>query len=129
MLGVSGGVKIYFWSEPTDMRKGVDGLARIVEASMKADIYSGALFVFVSRRRDRLKILTWDTGGFIVYYKRLEAGCFKMPRMRSGSTTVELDSAQLAMLLRGIDLSRVRKPILWEPKTFDTKGIDTIGQI
>ena len=129
MFGVPSGVKIYLSAEPTDMRKGVDGLSRIVEASIQADVYSGALFVFISRRRDRLKILTWDAGGFVVYYKRLEAGRFKMPRMRSGSATVELDAAQLAMLLRGIDLSRVRKPVLWEPKTFRSKGIDTIGQM
>ena len=115
MLTLPTSVRILLASEPTDMRKGVDGLSRIAEAAMGGDIYSGTLFVFLSKRRDKLKILTWDAGGFVVYYKRLEAGRFKMPRIRAGSKTASLDAAQLTMLLRGIDLSRVRRPVLWEP--------------
>jgi len=115
MLSLPTSVKIYVATEPVDMRKGIDGLCRIVESTLGEDTYSGALFVFVSRRRDRLKILTWDAGGFVVYYKRLEAGRFKNPRFHSGDKTVSIDGTQLSMLLRGIDLSRVRKPVLWEP--------------
>lgn len=115
MLTLPTSVRILIATESADMRKGVDGLCRIVEAELGDDIYSGALFVFVSKRRDRLKVLMWDTGGFVVYYKRLEAGCFKLPRIESGARATSIDGAQLAMLLRGIDLSRVRKPVLWEP--------------
>lgn len=111
----SNGVKVYVWSEATDMRKGVDGLAAIVESSLKKDVYDGSLFVFLSRRLNRLKILFWDAGGFVVYYKRLEQGRFKKPRIRSGADHVSIDHAQLSMLIRGIDLSHVRKPVLWEP--------------
>ena len=125
MLTLPTSVRIYLSTEPTDMRKGVDGLSRLVEAELGGDVYSGALFVFVSRRRDRLKILTWDAGGFVVYYKRLEAGRFKMPRVEAGAKAARLDPAQLAMLLRGIDLSRVRKPVLWEPAPAMQKTIDT----
>lgn len=114
MLTLPTSVRVFVSAEPTDMRKGVDGLSTLVQR-FGEDIYSGHLFVFVSRRRDRLKILTWDAGGFVVYYKRLEAGRFKMPRVASGETRAVIDAAQLAMLLRGIDLSRVRKPVLWEP--------------
>lgn len=115
MLTMPTSIRILLATEPADMRKGIDGLCRIVEAELGGDIYGGALFVFVSRSRDRLKILSWDAGGFVVYYKRLEAGRFKMPRFDTAGRAVKLDGAQLAMLLRGIDLSRVRKPILWEP--------------
>ena len=115
MLSLPTSVKIFVAAEPVDMRNGVDGLCRLAEHKLGGDVYSGALFVFVSKRRDRLKILTWDSGGFVVYYKRLEAGRFKMPRVRSGARTAALDAAQLAMLLRGIDLKHVRKPIFWEP--------------
>ena len=118
----SGSVKVYVASQSTDMRHGIDGLARLVESNFGEDIYSGALFVFLSRRMDRLKILTWDAGGFVVYYKRLERGRFKQPRVGSGAATTTLAAAQLVMLLRGIDLSRVRKPVLWEPS--ESKGID-----
>lgn len=115
MLSLPSSVRILIASEPTDMRKGVDGLCRIAEAEMGGDVYAGTVFVFVSKRRDRLKILTWDTGGFVIFYKRLEAGQFKMPRVRDGEKVGRIDATQLTMLLRGIDLSRVRKPVLWEP--------------
>ncbi len=114
MLTLPSSVRVFVAAEPTDMRKGVNGLSTLVERHGE-DIYSGHLFVFLSRRRDKLKILTWDAGGFVVYYKRLEAGRFKMPRVPTGDTKVVIDPAQLAMLLRGIDLTRVRKPVFWEP--------------
>ena len=106
---LSNSVKVYVASEFADMRKGVDGLARIVESSLKMDIYSGALFVFLSRRMDKLKILTWEAGGLVVYYKRLEQGRFKRPRAYAGQASTSIDAAQLAMLLRGIDLTSVRR--------------------
>lgn len=115
MLSMPTSVRILIATEPADMRKGVDGLCRLVEAELGGDIYSGALFVFVSKGRDKLKVLTWDAGGFVVYYKRLEAGRFKLPRIEAGARAGAIDAAQLTMLLRGIDLSRVRKPVLWEP--------------
>jgi len=119
---LSNSVKIYVAAQPADMRLGIDGLGQLVASSFNEDIYSGALFVFLSRRMDRLKILTWDAGGFVVYYKRLEQGRFKQPRVMSGAAKTMIDAAQLAMLLRGIDLRRVRKPVLWEPP--ESKGID-----
>lgn len=114
MLTLPSSVRVFVAAEPADMRKGVDGLSTLVQRHGE-DIYAGHLFVFLSRRRDRLKILTWDAGGFVVYYKRLEAGRFKLPRIPSGETKVVIDASQLTMLLRGIDLTRVRKPVLWEP--------------
>lgn len=114
MLTLPRGVRIYLASEATDMRKGIDGLAALVR-QFGEDVYSGHLFVFVSRRADRLKILTWDSGGFVVFYKRLEKGTFKPPSITRGQTTVRLDAAQLTLLLEGIDLRHVRRPRLWEP--------------
>ena len=76
---------------------------------------SGHLFVFLSRRMNRAKILVWDAGGFVLYYKRLEAGRFKMPRHSPGDRSVALSSARLAMLLSGVDLSLVRRPRHWMP--------------
>ena len=114
MLTLPRSVRIFLSAERADMRKGIDGLARIVE-SWGVDPYSGHLFVFVSRRGDRLKILTWDTGGFVVYYKRLEQGRFPFPAVKPGSTTMALDSTSLGLLLEGIDLSRVTRPRHWEP--------------
>jgi transposase len=114
MLTLPKGVRIYLATEPTDMRKGIDGLGALVR-HLDEDVFSGHLFVFVSRGADRLKILTWDTGGFVVFYKRLERGRFQVPKVAAGQTTTRLDSAQLTLLLQGIDFSKLKRPKLWEP--------------
>jgi len=93
MLTLPGSVRIYLSTAPTDMRKGHDGLRALVEGVLGADVYSGHLFVFVSRKGDRLKILTWDHGGFVLWYKRLERGRFKLPHLPPGQESVRLDSA------------------------------------
>ncbi len=124
MLTLPRSVRIYLASEPTDMRKGFDGLGALV-AQRGQDVFSGHLFVFVSRRGDRIKILSWDRGGFVLWYKRLEKGRFRRPRIGSEQTSVELDAAQLAMLLDGIDYSRVKRPPVWEPPKRSAWGIDS----
>jgi len=116
MLALPQAVKIYLASGPTDMRKGMDGLAGIVRTAFADDPLSGHLFVFVSRRQDRVKILFFDHGGFVVYYKRVEAGKFTVPPIPAGAKRIELEATDLAMLLRGIDFSRVRRPLPWMPK-------------
>jgi len=115
-------VRIYLAVEPADMRKGIDGLMAVVRNQFDLDAFSGHLFVFISRRRNGLKVLFWDAGGFVVYYKRLEAGRFKRPALEPGERTVSMTSIDLAMLLEGIDLSRVRKPKLWSPKKSAAQG-------
>jgi transposase len=92
----------------------IDGLGAIV-SERGHDVYSGHLYVFSSRRGDRIKILTWDTGGFVLYYKRLERGRFRLPELRAGQVEVELEATQLAMLLDGIDVQRVQPPRRWTP--------------
>ena len=114
MLSLPSSVRIYLSTQPTDMRKGFYSLSALVKAS-DFDVYSGHLFVFLNRNRDKLKILTWHQGGFIVLYKSLEKGRFKPPPYENLQSTVDLDSAQLAMLLDGIDLSQFSKPKLWIP--------------
>jgi transposase len=90
---------------------------------MEEDAYSGHLFIFVSRRRDRVKILAWDKGGFVLVYKRLERGQFKLPHMDPSTMAVEIDATQLAMLLDGIDFGRVRRPDHWKPPSqLDRRG-------
>ena len=111
MITIPRSVRIFIGSTPIDMRKSIDGLMAIVQEELEQDAYSGFLFVFVSRRADRVKILTWDKGGFVLVYKRLEKGQFKLPHMDPSSMAVEIDATQLAMLLDGIDFGRVRRPM------------------
>jgi transposase len=116
-------VRIYIGTNPIDMRKSIDGLMAVVQEELRQDAYSGHLFVFVSRRADRVKILTWDKGGFVLVYKRLERGQFKLPHMTPDSMAVEIDATQLAMLLDGIEFGRVRRPDHWQPPSeVDRRG-------
>jgi len=104
MIGLPAGTKVWLACGATDMRKGFDGLAALVQLSLKEDPFSGQLFVFRGRRGDRVKILWWDGDGVCLFAKRLERGRFVWPRAADG--TVYLTHAQLSMLLEGIDWRR-----------------------
>lgn len=93
----------------TDMRCGFDRLAERVRSLLGQDPLSGHLFLFRSRRGDRLKILLWDGDGFVLWYKRLEAGVFKLPGGGAGTGAVELRASELAMILDGIDISKLKR--------------------
>jgi transposase len=102
-------VRIFLCATPTDMRRSFDRLAEMVRSSLLHDPLDGSLFVFRSRSSDRLKILYWDKDGFALWYKRLEAGTFRFPRIREGAASVEIAASELAMLLEGIDLRSVKR--------------------
>jgi transposase len=104
-------MRIWLAAEPTDMRCGFDRLAERVKAVISQDplLCGGHLFVFRSRRGERLKILTWDGDGYVLWYKRLEAGVFKLPRIKEGSRSVELRPSELAMILDGIDMTKLKR--------------------
>ena len=122
MLGMPPSVRIYFATELTDMRNGIDGLRAIVEGTLRHDPYGGHLLVFVGRSKDKVKILFWDRSGFVLYLKRLEKGRFQLPVIDARRKHVTMDPAQLTMLLDGIDLN-ARRLARWTPQT--EKGIDT----
>jgi transposase len=109
-------VRIFLAAESTDMRKGFDSLAHLVECSMALDPLSGHLFVFRSRRGDRIKILYWDKDGYALWYKRLEKGSFLFPSAVAETATkgVEVKAADLMMILDGIDLGSVRRQRRYE---------------
>jgi transposase len=108
MIPVTGGTRIFLYLGPADMRRGFDGLSGMVEEHFTESLFTGSLFIFLNRRRDRVKILYWDTGGLALWYKRLERGTFQMPSGKRGES-VELSSAELAMLLEGITPLRVSR--------------------
>ncbi len=115
MIGASSATRILLAREPADMRKGPDGLCEIVRRHFDESEYSGTLFVFLSRRADRAKVLWWSHGGFVVLYKRLERGRFRAPKA-STSGQVSMTPAELEALLEGIDLSGARRAPLWVPR-------------
>ena len=115
MLTLPSSVRVYLAAVPVDLRRGHDGLAAIVRNEWKLNPFDGHLFVFLGRRLDRVKILVWDRNGFVLYYKRLSQGRFRMPVIPDAAERVEMDATTLAMLLDGIDVKRVKRPTGWTP--------------
>jgi transposase len=98
--------RIYIATKPVDFRKGLDGLAALVEQVLKLDPFCGAAFIFRAKSADRIKILIWDGSGLILIYKRLEDGKFRWPRIENG--IMRLSPAQASALFEGLDWTRVR---------------------
>jgi transposase len=117
MLSLPPSVRIFLSRDPVDMRKGFDSLAHLVREHLGGNPLSGHLFVFRSRRGDRLKILYWDEGGLCQWYKRLELGSFAWPSigMAAGERGLEIRAADLTLLLAGIDPSRIQRPERYHP--------------
>lgn len=108
MLSLPPSVRIYLCSRPADLRRSFDGLAALVEEFLQANPLSGHLFVFRNKNGDRVKLLFWDEDGYVIYYKRLEAGTFRFPVV-GDQPAVTIRAAELAMLLDGVELSSVRR--------------------
>jgi transposase len=109
MLSIATGTRIFVAHGATDMRKGFDGLQGLVSGVLAQDPLSGHLFLFVNRRRDKLKILYWDGNGLAIWYRRLEQGTFQMPQVAPDQKSAEIRSEELTMLLHGIDYSNVQR--------------------
>lgn len=106
MLTLPPSVKIYVAAQPVDARKSFDGLSALIEAEFGLEPLSGHLFVFLNRRGHVAQMIFWDRNGFCIVKKRLEAGTFKLARgVEDAATHVEIDSAELAMMLEGIELA------------------------
>jgi len=109
MLTLVPSAAIWLATTPTDMRKGFDGLAQLVAEHVERNVLEGGLFVFVNRRRDRLKLLWWDQDGLCLWYKRLERGTFELPRVGPDTRSVVLTPTELGLILGGIELASVRR--------------------
>lgn len=123
MLGLPSSVRIYLASVPVDLRCGFDGLAAATRSIIRQDPLSGHVFCFLNRRRDRAKLLVWSPSGFWLLYKRLEKGRFQWPKAPSGEARhVELTSAELALMMEGIDLQGARRRPVWNPRATESKS-------
>jgi len=109
MLTFAAHVRIYWHARPTDMRNSFDGLCALVRNVFQADPLDGSLFLFVNRRGDRLKAMWWDRDGLALFYKRLESGTFERLRPEGEAGAIQIDAAQLAMLLSGVPLRTPRR--------------------
>ena len=101
--------RIWLATAPADMRCSFDRLAELAALVTGDDPLSGHLFLFRSRGGDRLKILYWDRDGYALWYKRLEEGTFKLPKVQASQRSVQLRPSELAMMLDGIDLRSIKR--------------------
>ena len=114
MLIPPGPIRVLVATTPVDFRKGMNGLAALVKEQLKTDPFSGVIYVFRSKRADRVKLLFWDGSGVCLFVKRLEDGKFRWPRIADG--VMRLSAAQLAALIEGLDWSRVCTRAIAAPK-------------
>jgi len=103
VLNLPPSVKVYVATDITDMRKSIDSLSVLVQEILKKDVFSGHLFVFCNKRGDKIKILYWDRNGFCLWYKRLERGIFRLPKVQA--KVFMIMPSELSLLLEGIDLT------------------------
>jgi len=107
MLTLADSVRYFLYREKTDMRKGFDGLCGLVREKLLREPLSGEVFVFLSKRRNQVKLLLWEGDGFSIYSKRLEKGTFEIPA--STASAIEIKADQLLFILKGIRLDSVKK--------------------
>jgi transposase len=114
MFALPAAVRIYVAADAVDLRRGFDGLSAATRTVIGADPMSGHVFVFLNRRQNRIKLLLWDRTGYLLVYKRLERGSFRLPTApRLGQRHVELDAGELGLMLEGLDLRGARRQPRW----------------
>jgi transposase len=113
--------RYFLYREPTDMRKSFDGLCGLVSYQLRQNPMSGDVYIFMNKPRNRLKLLRWEDGGFVLFYKRLEKGTFELPALQNGSNHQTIDYGQLAMIITGISMKNARKRPRFLPHSFVEK--------
>lgn len=108
MIGPSGTIRVMVATKPVDFRKGAEGLAALVREAMRADPFSGVIYVFRAKRADRVKLIFWDGSGMVLVAKRLEDSEFRWPKIQDGA--MRLSAAQFQALMEGLDWRRVHEP-------------------
>jgi len=108
MIHISDKCRYLFYSGNTDMRKSFHGLAAIVSYQMQCDVLNGDIYIFISKRRNAIKLLGFEPDGFAIFYKRLEKGTFEIPVHDNKSSTITISDNELIFILKGVALKRVK---------------------
>jgi transposase len=109
MLHLNSSTAYYWYNGAADMRKSFDALCGLVNQHCQANILQGGVYIFVNKKRNQIKLLTWEGDGLAIYYKRLEKGVYELPSIAAGSNYATIDTVQLQLILQGIVLNSVRK--------------------
>jgi len=122
MFSLTSSFFYYLYSQPTDMRKSFDGLSGIVQGQLERNPTSGEVFIFVNRRKNKVKLLRWEQGGFILYYKRLEAGTFELPAFTEDAVSCQMSWSSLMLMIEGISIEKSK-----QRKRYFTNNIPTFS--
>ena len=109
MLSLSSSLHYFLYSQPTDMRKSFDGLSGLVSSKMGRNPTSGEVFIFIGTRKDAIKLLHWESGGFVLYYKRLEKGTFELSQTTTEGDSLSISWPSLVLLIEGIRVEKYRQ--------------------
>jgi transposase len=104
-----GAARYYLYREPADMRKSFDGLCGLVNGRLGQNPMSGDVFIFLNKPRNRVKLLRWEPGGYVLFFKRLERGTFELPTLQNPALSQLLDYGELAMIITGISMRNANK--------------------
>ncbi|RKX73744.1 MAG: hypothetical protein DRP49_07020 [Spirochaetes bacterium] len=109
MFALSAENSFHLYSQPTDMRKSFDALSGLVRNNLGCDPTSGEVFIFINKRRDKVKLLHWQGSGYLLFYKRLEKGTFELPRYDASIGSITLGYSQLVMIIDGLSIKNLQK--------------------
>ena len=109
MFALSAENSFHLYSQPTDMRKSFDALSGLVRNYLGCDPTSGEVFIFINKRRDKVKLLHWQGSGYLLFYKRLEKGTFELPRYDASIGSITLGYSQLVMIIDGLSIKNLQK--------------------
>ena len=109
MFSLNAHQNYFLYDQPTDMRKGANGLSGLVRQALDKNPLSGAAFIFINRRRNRMKLLVWDRTGFVIYYKMLERGTFQLPIKKPEEDSSQISWSELMLIVEGVDLESVHQ--------------------
>ena len=107
MFGLNESMNFYLYKKPTDIRKGFNGLSGIITNETSYEILSGDVFIFINKQRNKMKLLRWESGGFVLYYKRLEQGTFEVLQIENNEFIYKVDYNKLVMLINGISTKNI----------------------
>ena len=127
MFSLTSTMSYFYYSGRTDMRMSFDALCGLVKDEMKRDPMSGEVFVFVSKQRDRIKLLHWESGGFVLYYKRLEEGVFEIPVYDPAICDYRMKWSSLVMMVEGIKLYKIIRQKRYQSKDIVDKIVENIS--
>jgi len=115
MFALSSNNRFLLYSNPTDMRKSFDGLSGLVQNTLGCNPCNGDVFIFINKRRDKIKLLHWQGISFMLYYKRLEKGTFELPLYDSAVGGIALDYTKLVMIIDGLSIQNIQKRKRYQP--------------